>query len=50
MVNEVFIIEMGFEPDFYTPEAKLTLFHTLIKKRANVHIDDETRNQIVDLA
>ena len=43
MVNKVFINEMGFESDFYTPEAKLTLCHTLIKKRANNHIDDEGR-------
>ena len=43
MVNEVFINEMGFLAEFYTPEAKLTLFHTLIKKRANNHIDDKRR-------
>mmetsp|Transcript_32894 Transcript_32894/g.43360 ORF Transcript_32894/g.43360 Transcript_32894/m.43360 type:complete len:92 (-) Transcript_32894:361-636(-) len=34
LVNEVLIDEVGFEPDFYTPQAKQTLVHTFIVSSA----------------
>ena len=39
LVNKVFIDEMGFEPDFYTEEARLTLMHTLVKARGDIPVD-----------
>ena len=47
LVTEVFIDEMGFEPDFYTPEAKLTLMHTLVKKRGGIALDQSAKDGII---
>jgi len=32
---QVFIDEIGFNPDYYTPNSRQTLVHTLIKYRAS---------------
>ena len=47
LVTQVFIDEMGFEPDFYTPEAKLTLIHTLVKKRGGIELSQSAKEGIV---
>lgn len=51
LVNSVFIDELGFDTDFYTPDAKQTLIHTLIRSRGKILLkhSPEARSGIVDL-
>ena len=51
LVNTVFIDEIGFDTDFYTPDARCTLIHTLIRARGTIPLDNdvEMRVAIVDL-
>ena len=49
LVTKVFIDEIGFEPDFYTSDARHTLIHSLVKARGGIDTDSVTRVEIIEL-
>ena len=49
LVNKVFIDEIGFDPDFYTPDARFTLPHALIRAWGKVKLGPRRKQQAIEL-